>query len=242
MIRRSRGQLRSASSPAIRTFSRGIGRPASRRSSMALTSAPLRARSSGRPEYRARVRASLRVPRLPWCRPRSSPISGRLVRSSRIASRTALASARSPHHRARSSRVRGAVVIGTPRRSVHSPSSVELRYARTPPCHRGPPLPGRVTVSKRRGSDQNPSAAAALAMLRTLPGAVKVAPIHLPHSSSSRRGATAYTPSSATTSRPTPRRYSTARSLSPSSISCRRDTRLNWRPAISAMRTSHTPP
>ena len=92
---------------------------------------------------------------------------------------------------ARSSRVLGTVVIGIPARRSRSPSSVSLRNTKTPPCRRGPPSPGLVTVSKSRGLESRSHAAAALAWLNTLPDAVSVAPIRRPHSSWARTGATA---------------------------------------------------
>ena len=87
-----------------------------------------------------------------------------------------------------------------------------LAFKRRAAVGKDPTVPSRPAASRSRdgleaaGRDQNPSAAAALAMLRKLSGVVNAAPIQLPQSSPSRRGATAYTPSSASTSRPTRRR------------------------------------
>src|SRR5438046_8340877 len=107
-----------------------------------------------------------------------------------------------------------------------------------PPWRRGPPLPGRVTVSNVRGSDQKPHAVPALAWLSRVAGAVNVEPLHLPHASCSRTGAIARTPSSTDTSRPVVIRCSIAFLLKPSSTSCSLDTRLNCLRASSAKRAS----
>jgi glycyl-tRNA synthetase len=155
-----------------------------------------------------------------------------VVSCSRKASRTRRASSFTLMCGARSSRVRGTEVMGSPWRRVVSATTVSLRWTSSPSIRRGPPQPGRVMTSIRRPRFQIPHAAAALAWLRTLPGSVRTAPVQSPRSPGS-TGAMANTASCTGTQRPLCTRAWIAESSKPSAATWARENLLCCRAASS---------